>query len=286
MKRNILLIPLLILGVTSCSSMPSISGSEGESKNIGDSLLDSNNNTTSSIEIPNSDSTTALEDFTSEEKELMKQHLNGEVLPFNTQMAGLYDLYYDSTYECITIEFDDSLVTSEFITSYETIFSNLNDYSQSDTSLYEDYVQFIKYYDDSYYIIQVDIYLTTDNKCYLDAYYYDPYEHSWPSDSISEFLSSLGVSATIPQYTSNVYEVLDYSEYGMMYIYCYLEGATSGDNAISTYKSALEAQSYTVTYNEDYEYYESLITSELELSFGYYEDEDALWILLFATTSE
>lgn len=273
-KINLILALTSLMLITSCSSITTSSDviSNGDSSDI---IIDSTSD---------SSSITLATDFTSEEISLMKVHLNGETLPFDKNMSGLYNLYYDSEYDCISISFDSSLATSSFLDEYANIFISLDKYTQSDTSLYENYYQFLIEYSNDY-LLQIDLYITTSNELCLDAYYYNPYIYNWPSDYINDFATTLGVTLNVPEYKASKYEVDYYTDYGYLYIYCYLDSSLTGDDAISSYKSTLEGAGYTVTYEEDYEDYETTLTTNINLYYGYDEDTHSLWILIDGSNS-
>ena len=205
-----------------------------------------------------------LNDWTSEDIAIMKEHLQENVLPFYN--FNSYILYWDEEYCCVSIESLDanSNAIHDYANileqnGYEAVYTNETDgsyeygYPLSDIST-----------------LLVDIYKDETRGTCVDAYIYE-LETEWPTYLIQEFLDYYSVTDTVPAYTAaSTYEVYDlYWEYGLYAVYCY----TDEVDPVVTYTSVLEQTGLTVEYNTEYELYYALSESgALEIDF-YYDAE-------------
>ena len=241
--------------------------------------------TTSQVETSNPTSetpTTVISPETSDWKEeavaIMKEYLDGNVLPYYS--FDNYVIYYDADYMCVSIE--TSNTDEETVHSYASVLENngYEKYSTYEEDFYYDHVLAVN----DFYYIEVMTYLSEDGYVCVDAYSIQYYA-SWPEAQIKPFCDEWDITENVPSYDSGyLYELNEsYTSIGILVIYCY----TSEFDPVTTYMNTLEAAGVTIEYSDEYgTFYGPSQLGTYQIEFFYEEEYSSLTIYLYQGIAE
>lgn len=239
---------LSLVGLYACNeTSSSVSTNTSNETSTSEGTSSSN---TSSTDTSTSETVT---DWTAEQKEVFTTHFNSYVLPFYN--VGQVDVFYDETYECISVTSKTNVAYSN-VAAYANFLISQNYEDVTAENEFLTGVGYELYYDVSdLEYVYVDIYMVDSLEAFnfvtegegvllIDVYYYT-LDTTWPGEAVSTFLTSLSlddVSVPALEVENAAYEYLAYPDALIIYAY-------NGDYT-TTYSEALKAASWTVSGSE------------------------------------
>ncbi len=210
------------------------------------------------------------EAWTDEQKQIMQDHLDGNILPFMA-IPGMNVQWYEE-YGCVSIEATEGNDT--LITGYKDLlvgdgFTMAFDSEQSSWGGSKDL--------GSYKMLSASIY-TSDTMGFICDIYLDVPVQNWPTDLIATFLGT--GAATVPAHQADNYYIYDLSaSYGCFEVVA-LGQATGADTA---YGTTLTNAGWTVdtTYLADYGVYVATDANQT-VEVNYYLNGTALVIDIYS----
>ena len=202
----------------------------------------------------------AKTDWTDEEKQLMRDHLYGVVLPFIDLKGGVTVSYVE---ELDRVVLEGGKLGEGKLDAIAAIFENDEDWKGGDYSEAQEAEEgsFYSYetkvlIDNSYFrYVDVDIY-GLDEEHEFDAYgsfvleAYDPYVYEFPAEFAADLVAEYGSEVAFPWFNADYplpFHYIVSEEYGAFVAYI---GAEE-DVALSLYKTILETAGFTISPEKD-----------------------------------
>lgn len=213
------------------------------------------------------------------EKILLQTYAYGEAVPF-IYIEGNKALAYDEDYQCLTLT--GGTATAQQLADYATLVDSYGYTGGYDEdNLYYSYEIDVsvdagtRYVNLDFYCLDSEGDFATSGTFELDIY--DPYYYAWDDMPVDDLVGLFDATSTstVPSFTANRYSL---STAYMLFGYDFFSISALDQTSIAcetTYKNALEAAHWTVTYVEDatdgnfYNAYSS--AKDLQIQF-YYED--------------
>ena len=203
-------------------------------------------------------------DWTDEQKELLKEHLNNVVIPYISINGEVTVTYYEE-YDCVSVESYTSTLdeAKTYATQYVDILNNSDGYYFIEQ--YEDEETDLTIYSYGFDVgvdyVYLDVYgVDYDNNPYfcIDCYYVTR-DSSWPTDLVNNYISickpiDWSLAINIPALTGgDIYEPIEYFDYGILFIEVFSDNY---ETLSSQYDEALKNASFVYDEENDFYYLE------------------------------
>ncbi|MCQ2742727.1 MAG: hypothetical protein MJ239_05455 [Bacilli bacterium] len=272
-KKSLMLLSAAAL-LASCGGGATSSGtSQGGESETPSSVTPSNPSSNSET------SSTPLSGWTTEQENLMKEHLGGHVLPYFE--GDNLDVSYDGEHGCIAITFDwYEGIMDDLVDTYQNA-----DYDSYVTSYYGLNIFIADAYDTDWNIISVSGMELSENEEDLDPSYvvlsahFTVTEKEWPGDFVASYVSALGSDVEIPEFEAYSYIT---SQGGDYYIGITCAGGFEAFEGEEGYLADLEAAGWTID-DSKYEIFGYFaVSADKKVEINFFEDGTPMYIYIEA----